>query len=368
MTAASDITITRGSVLVYRTIDVAEQVDLGAVEQLLGTRRRTTRLSLAQAASQAFIMRAPPLQIPLGTIAVTLRDQSVSARLAAKLWDYGGLSFQFEIPIPPATLIGDLARFASHAIRGFELEAIARQQAEEILGQIKPALVSPHEWLGVERYTIFFLEALEGIAHAGELLERVDLASLILCEPPATLAPRACAKVLDRTFQQGQNDLTVVDWHAAFVLEPSGEREIPDVIEFARAQLLELRYYDQLLDGHLARVQESMRGPQRGLLRSRFAPLSREASSRFIEFSHLVERLENSLKVMGDAYLACLFRSAVEEFRVHDWKESITRKLDLLGRTSELLQGELNAYRGHLLEIIVILLILFEIVSAVWKH
>jgi mRNA-degrading endonuclease RelE of RelBE toxin-antitoxin system len=41
--------------------------------------------------------------------------------------------------------------------------------------------------------------------------------------------------------------------------------------------------------------------------------------------------------------------------------------LNLFTRVSELLQGELNVWRGHVLEFVVIFLIAFEIVSAILR-
>ena len=49
-----------------------------------------------------------------------------------------------------------------------------------------------------------------------------------------------------------------MDWNCAFVLEPSGSRDIPDILELASSQLLELRYYDELFDAELARVYREL--------------------------------------------------------------------------------------------------------------
>ena len=50
-----------------------------------------------------------------------------------------------------------------------------------------------------------------------------------------------------------------------------------------------------------------------------------------------------------------------------DWQENITRKMNLLAQVSSLLQGEVNIRRSHWMEITVIVLILFEVVSALLK-
>jgi hypothetical protein len=362
---SSPVRISGGEIFFYQMLDVAEQVDLSMVEQLLAAHRKTTRMSLSRGAG-AFLLRVPPLNIPLGSSVAQLGDQRVTLRTAVKIWDYGVLSFQFALPIEPGTPLEALFPIVLPAFHGFELEKLARQQAEELVSSIAGALAGRHDFVGGVRYAITLLEGLEGMSDPSALLGEIDVTALLLAEKPNTLSERMREDLLERVFQFGQRDLAVIDGKSALVVDPSGDTEVADVIEFARTQLLELRYYDDLLDRRLNELYDGIH-QHKGLLRSRFAPLSNEAAARFIEFTHLVERLDNSLKVVGDAYLANLFRAAAEQFHLRDWKDSITRKLELLGRISELLQGQLNTHRGHILEIIVILLILLELIHAFIK-
>lgn len=62
-----------------------------------------------------------------------------------------------------------------------------------------------------------------------------------------------------------------------------------------------------------------------------------------------------------------IFRAAASRFRLREWEESIGRKLTALARISELLHAEVNVRRSHLLEIIIIILIAYEIVSVLWN-
>jgi hypothetical protein len=101
--------------------------------------------------------------------------------------------------------------------------------------------------------------------------------------------------------------------------------------------------------------------------RQQFAAISKEANTRFLEFSELIERIDNSLKMVGDFYLAGIFRAGLRRFRIQDWQQSVTRKMNSLAQVSQLLQGEINVQRGHTLEMIVIALIAIELVSAVFR-
>ena len=74
-----------------------------------------------------------------------------------------------------------------------------------------------------------------------------------------------------------------------------------------------------------------------------------------------MERVDNSLKVVGDFYLALIFRGATQKFRIKDWQDSISRKMAILAQVSELLEGEMNVRRSHWLEFAVVFLFIFEI-------
>jgi hypothetical protein len=55
------------------------------------------------------------------------------------------------------------------------------------------------------------------------------------------------------------DDLLVVSWNATFVFDtPTGMEATPEILEFANSQLLEFRYYDQVLDAELSAVHDEM--------------------------------------------------------------------------------------------------------------
>ena len=144
--------------------------------------------------------------------------------------------------------------------------------------------------------------------------------------------------------------------------------DVPDVIEFALTHLIELRYYDDLLDDKVADLYDAISRSQRTVFRTNYARLAREAGALFMDITEFIERVENSLKVIGDFYLGTIFRGTVARLRLQEWEENVTRKLQLLARVSELLSVQATAHRGHVLEWIVILLIAFEVVWALAGH
>jgi len=361
------VQIQKGSVLIYRVFDVAEEVNLSRVEELLKSESNKARLKLTRTPRQAVIMRNAPVTLGLGESELVLSDRNLKIVTFAKFWDYGVLSIQFQIPIQAGMSWNELIDFSAALENDPMIDEAARLRAQELVNIVNPALRDPHSWHEFEDYAIFFFEELSGIEKVSELAEKVDAARLILAENSVKLSVNARKSILESTFQYSDTDLTIIDWNSAIVIEPSGRKEVPEVIEFALTHMMEMRYYDSLLDQRLGILYDSIEESRSRFFNNRFSALSREASTRYIEFSEFIERVDNSFKVVGDFYLARIFRAAGEEFRIPEWEENITRKMNLFARVSELLQGEINVNRSLWLEIIIVVLIAFELVTTFSK-
>jgi hypothetical protein len=139
------------------------------------------------------------------------------------------------------------------------------------------------------------------------------------------------------------------------------------ILEFANAQLLELRFYDAVLDTELTRmydqISEARAKPGR-FFRRRFTHLLTHLLSIVADSTELVERAENSLKVTDDVYLARIYSAALEIFRGRAWRAGIDRKLAIIRETYAMLNAEGQAARGEALELAIVLLFVLEIVLA----
>ncbi len=359
------IRIRKGAILLYRCFDISEEVDLARVEEVLTQSTGPKgRLKLARPTGQAIVIRNAPITIALGETPITIMNREYAAETTARIWDYGVMSILFQLTIPEGTDWDQLLRKSAALESTGEIDALARKRAADLTQRLQGTLQEPSEWEGLEDYTIYFLEQIDGVRNAGELAQKADIPALILGETDRNLAGSTRDVSMESRFSYRENDLVVIDWNSALVWEPSGIRDIPDVLEFAVTHLLEMRYYDDLIDRRLNLLYDSIEARRRRRGRIPFWKLSHEASTRFIEFSEFLGRVENSLKVVGDFYLARVFRGALGRFRVSDWQNSISRKMNILAQVSELLQGEVNTQRSMLLEIIIIVLIAFEVIYA----
>jgi hypothetical protein len=159
-----------------------------------------------------------------------------------------------------------------------------------------------------------------------------------------------------------------VDWNSAFVYEPSGSHDIPDVLEICNAQLLELRYYDDLLDTHIRRIHDNQEALRRrrwwSIFRSPYKVLARRVLVTLLDMSEFIERVENSLKIIGDFYLAKVYEASVRRLRIPAWQASVTRKQQMLANVYQLLKGEVDTDRALTLEATIVVLIISEILFA----
>ncbi len=166
-------------------------------------------------------------------------------------------------------------------------------------------------------------------------------------------------------------DLVVLDWAAGFVADTDCADTL-QVIEFANVQLLEFRHIDDRLDDRLEAAYRLIRPERRRRRLPRFWRLHGDAVRQIremeIEATSLFERVDNSLKLIGDHYLARVFEVASGRFHLREWQQSIRRKLETVGSVYDLLVQQAGGQRMEALEIIVVLLIALEIVLALVRH
>jgi hypothetical protein len=76
----------------------------------------------------------------------------------------------------------------------------------------------------------------------------------------------------------------------------------------------------------------------------------------------VLERVDNSLKVTDDVYLARIYSAALDIFRGRAWRAGIERKIGLVRDTYEMLAAQAQAARAEALEVAIVVLIVIEIV------
>jgi len=134
------------------------------------------------------------------------------------------------------------------------------------------------------------------------------------------------------------------------------------VLEFANVELLEMRFLDQQLDDALDESYETLSRRRYGL----WLPGSSRADLRRVgqlqvDNAILFEGVNNALKLLGDQYLARVYRLVSERFHLAEWDASILRKLQTLESIYQKLADQAANRRTEALEWIIIALIAAEI-------
>ncbi|WP_257388771.1 hypothetical protein, partial [Tahibacter caeni] len=240
---------------------------------------------------------------------------------------------------------------------------------DQVVQRAAPALTRPARERLQEDYLLIVVREFDAPLSARELLARVDPVPLLSGEE-RELSESARADVLRQRFSYYADDLVILTWDRALIVEPRGESDVADVLEVANAQLLELRYYDELLDAELPQMYHEVERARhaRGLLAARhFAHLARRLHTQVAEVTELTERIDNALQVTEDVYLARVYSAALTLFRVPTVAAAVDRKLSIVRDTYTALYDEASSRRAELLEIAIVVLILIEIVLGLVK-
>lgn len=366
---SNSIKIKKGKVLVYRVFDVGDDIDLEMASRILEQSSSPLRFRLKRE-SRAMVIKNAPLLLSLGNWEHNFIGQQAMVESVGKLWHFGVFSICFSVTIPEDTSWNRLMDFAAFLENDTTLDQMARQKTHDLMVQISSVIKNRNVIFDFyEDYVVHFLESIEGIdSNSNEIFKKANVHGLILAETKDrdTLSDQVKLPIEESTFQYTNNDLAVIDWNSALVIEPTGSMDVPDVIEFALCQLLEMRYYDDVLDDRLASLYDSVGKKKKGFMSNLYSNLAEEAGEKYLEISELIENVENSMKVVGDFYLAKIFRAALNRFRFRDWQVSVDNKLNNLAEVSKLLHGEVSETRSTIMELIIIFLIAVEVVPLLW--
>ncbi|HEU4564602.1 MAG TPA: hypothetical protein VFS05_08135 [Gemmatimonadaceae bacterium] len=361
-----------GAAIVYRLFDVAYEIRLDRALDLLAS-SAPERVRPVRGEAQAIQIPNPPVTVILGDEQIAVGGKRYDAELSARIFDFGVVSLRLRFDPPARMPWAEWSAFGNSVDVDVDLTPVFTHHLRLLLDRIAPALVRPVTSAVAEDYIVFRIGGLtsaDGCPLSTDVLRDEDVIPLLLDER-RTLSAAARRELLPHRFSYYSDDLALLTWNNALVIEPlEGDTDVQYVLEFANAQLLELRVYDAMLDAELPRMYDRIEATRSGgagaLLRRRYAPLLADLQTLVADSTELVERVENSLKVTDDVYLARIYTAALEIFRGRAWRAGIDRKLSIIRETYAMLNAESQAARAEALELAIVLLIVAEIVMALF--
>jgi hypothetical protein len=360
---SSSILIRKGSCRALYAYDIGTSLTLSkCVERVSLLGGRTTSSVRNRRAPKYFGYDPQPLTVIQDSEVQPIGPFNVLPAISLTFYDFGAISICYEIALSGS--LADVRKLSIEIERNNALLADSRRRALEITAALGDAVQHATVSAPVEDYLIFEINDFDLPCPAEELCKHAGSAiAQVLRGEEGDLSDSETQDALFHRLSYGQNDIAIIDWNSALVFDKDAD-DIVAVLEFANTELLELRYLDAQLDSSLDASYELAAQP-RGILRMLpgwTARNIRRISRMQLEGAILFERVSNAPKLLGDQFLARIYRLASQRFHVGEWNSSILRKLDTIEDFYKVVHDNSATYRLEALEWIIIALIAIEIV------
>ena len=353
--------IRAGQIVAFYLFDIAETIDLQALPALVGGLTTAARLAPKPPTPAYVQYDKPPVSFDGSAIGVPDLD-GFQVRLRA--YDYGvvsiALSRGFSGDWPELVAVGQTL------IENAELEQRAEGVVRELVTRLRPALLGVRDSFLSEDYLVYVVHQLERAQTSNELIATYGEAiAAMLRGERQRLSEQERTKILRHRISYLADDLVIPTWNAAFVYDtPGGAQAALEILEFANSQLLEFRYYDELLDRELASIYTLLQHPKwyDEWVGSRYRRAARKVHELFIDVNELTDRTENTLKFIGDIYAARLFGLVADRLGLGTWKANVQGKLKTLDDVYRFAVELSTISRGQFMELAIVLILVLELV------
>jgi hypothetical protein len=353
--------INSATITAFYLFDVAEQIDLTALRAAIGGGAINARLTTKSAAPSYLQYATPPVVVEGDALDIADVD---GFKLRVKFFDYGVLSLALTRPFSGEweALLGLSQIYVENA----ELERRAETIARRIAERFAAVMTTGRAAFLTEDYLVVAVTRFATPTTADSLVaERSDDIARLVRGERHTLSRQERDEIMSNRLSYLADDLVVPTWNAAFVYDTEpGVQAALEIFEFANSQLLEFRYYDELLDVELGRIYSTLQKPQRfSYLAGRgYLAATQHLHALFIDVNEITDRTENALKMVGDVYSARLFHLTGARLGLASWKGSVKEKLETLDDIYRFAVEQIAIARGHLLELVVVLILVLELV------
>ncbi|MDR2005690.1 MAG: hypothetical protein LBP78_00370 [Acidaminococcales bacterium] len=336
------------SIIIYRLFDIADEIDLDHVQALWAARNKiASRLRLERVSPKAIAFKDPPVSVELGSHEIMLGGRPHLAEIRARIYDIGVISIIVRIDLPEQATYDDFLdlAIASENIPEDKIHELVKSVADTI----KQALIKPREPEFEEDLVVYYLY---------EWKKDWDIVQLLLKDRiPASKQTRE--ETLANCLSYAE-DVAYFTWDAALVYDPSGSMDIPDLLEFANAQFLELRYYDNLLEKEIGTMYTELEKitsiSDRQRLRN-YRRIRGQLMELVADVASLTDRINNSLRVTEDVFYARVYSLYIRLLRADSWRQSIDSNISVIQRTYNMLNEEVITRRSEFLDTAVVALL-----------
>jgi hypothetical protein len=363
MSEVPALVVRKGLVHVVFAYDIGLGVDLVRCKQHVADLTEVARIKHKGHAPTYFQFDPPPLRMTQEIAPLEIAGRRTASSVDLSVYDFGGVSVVYTIPFEGP--FEDMVELSCSLIATDLFRQDSRQRVAHLLAVIESAVDRANIADQSEDYLIFLIEEAEGMLAVEELWTRhAGPVARLLRSERDTLSEQEVQDAMASRISFGGGDVALVDWNAAVLVDREPD-DVRSVLEFANLQLLEMRFLDAALDRALDRSYEVINA------RRTWSALWLPAQSRIelrkvgrlqVDGAILFERVGNALKLVGDQYLARVYRAASQRFRLSEWNAGILRKLETIESIYQKVHDRSSGVRMEILEWIIIALIALELV------
>ena len=361
--------ITRGYFRMLNFFDIAEAIDLEKLRTLLGPHTAPRSPGFVHLTPEYAQAQNPPLEESLEPLTLP-SGEKLGGKI--KYYWFGVASVELTTPFQCNldSLCGDSYRWMNAP----EVEKAAEDVLRARLERFHPALIRPSlKWLD-EDYLVIDIQSAnheDGRPPTAEELLRQygDPLTQLVRGELTPLSAAECDEILRGALSYYPTDLIVVGWAAALVYDkPDATSAIIDLLEYANTQLLEFRYYDEVLTSLLSNVYSSLEGRESFLSRWRLPRRAGRLNRLRLDIMDLAERTEYAVKFISDTYYARVYRLISSKIGVEDYKALVAEKLKTAGELYEFMVTQFNERRMFVLELVVAVLVALDVILLLRWH
>lgn len=344
-----------GNIYIFASFDIGEDIKFEAV-------KKSKDVQVDKVHVSKFLKH---YHLPLE---IELPHPNESGRcISSKIHPFGAISLIYKVPIN--STLQDLRQTLIDIDKKYQKQCI--HDAYSIYKKIKPFILRPNFFQMKNYYTVIQIDTKKDFSGAQFTEHYGHLVASLLRLETESLSDYQKEEILKSSTGYFKKDLVLIDIEAAFVYDPQHE-DLLDFFELGNIQQLELHYFDKLLDAQLTTLYEQ-KTPKLPILSympfigSRYFDPMGDLNRLKVDISVITERLESSIKIVGEAYVTEVYDLIVTQFNLRSWQKSINKKLNIIKDIRYVYQSKVDANREDLMSVLIIILIMIEVFFAMSK-
>ena len=357
--------IKEGRVYMYYAFDIASEIQLERLEKVFGKKPVESQIRYTRLTPRYVQYAQPPYLVTIGEKQIELNPQNKQTfKMTAKLYDFGVVSLRFSLSYSGS--FDDLITLSNMVAENEAVETEALKQIERIKKEISEVLVKPKAQPTYEDYNIFVAKEFDKKVDVNEIAEQYgDKIAAVLRAETEPLSEAKIKDTIKSPISYFNDDVVFVDWNAAFICDPRDSLDTLEVLEYANIELLEVRTYDDILDKEIENAYDKVSPSKLGWGSVALDPFSRTINRLEevkLDVMQVIERVENTLKLVGDPYLARIYNAASDSFRLNQWKEGLKEKMGIIEGFYSTTVNRIQTVRMLILEALIVLLFILDII------